>query len=256
MRRYWISIENFQNDHIEFSDEIFHHIFSVCRQEIGSKFEVLVGDSKAYLVEVVEIGRKKARARVLESRVLPILQKPHLVLALSLCRYQILDAIVEKAVEMGVSRIQLFYSEYSFIRKKESLPKGKIERWNKIVKSATQQCGRGDLMPIASPIDFSEIPQNFNPEKGQMGLFAYEGSCVMGIKEYLKDPARNQKKYEEIWTFIGGEGGFSQTEVQYFKKWGLDSVSLGEQVLRVETACIALVAILKYEYNLMRSGGF
>lgn len=254
MRRYWVPAEAVSTDQVDFSDEVFHHIFDVCRQEVGSKFEVLTGNQQAYLVEVTQVGKKRAQARRLETRQLPPLKKPYLVLALSICRYHVMDAIVEKAVEMGVTRIQPFFSEQSFIRKANSLPAGKLDRWEKIVKSATQQCGRGDLMPIAKPMDLAEIRSIFNPDQRQLGLFAYEGASTQGLKDCLK-PSLGLEKPEEIWVFVGSEGGFSQTEVQLFKNWGLESISLGEQVLRVETACITLLAILKYEFDLMRSGG-
>ncbi|MEZ0391279.1 MAG: 16S rRNA (uracil(1498)-N(3))-methyltransferase [Pseudobdellovibrionaceae bacterium] len=249
MRRYWIPRENIQGPTVDITGEVFHHIFDVCRQELGSHFEILGDGNKAHLVEVTELGKKSARAKILESREIPALAKPNLVLALSISRYPVMDAVIEKAVEMGVSRIQLFFSDFSFIRKKNSLPPGKIERWEKIVVSATQQTGRGDLMTIAEPVDLQDLLREFNQKTAAKGLFAYEGKSTLGIKEHLRSQALNQ--LDEYWVFVGSEGGFSSTEVESFQAMGLQPITLGEQVLRVETACIALLAVLKYEFGHM-----
>lgn len=250
MRRYWLEPESFlSNSEVQISGEALHHIFSVCRQEVGSRFEVLGQGTKAHLIEIVQLGKKSATGKILETRDVAALPKPHLVLALSVSRFPVMDAIIEKAVEMGVHRIQPFYSDFSFIRKTDGISDNKLERWKKIIVSATQQCGRGELMVLSSPIAFHDLPKSFNQKQSARGLFAYEGHATLGIKSYLK--SQNLQAVEEFWLFIGSEGGFSPTEVQEFQKWGLQPVSLGEQILRVETACITTLAILKYELGQM-----
>lgn len=247
MRRYWAPPETFSGNEIQFHGDLFHHIFDVCRQQVGSHFEVLGDKDKAHLVEVTSLTKKSATAKIISTRTLPPLPKPRLVLALSLSRYPVMDAVMEKAVELGVARVQPFYSDFSFIRKKDSLPVSKQERWQKIVISATQQTGRGDLMNIAEPVALEELASQVNQNPRRRGLFAYEGTAPTGIKTYLQGISPLPAEVEEFWVFVGSEGGFSSTEVQLFKAWGLEPVTLGDQVLRVETACIALLAVLKYE---------
>ena len=252
MRRYWLPASALQGDQILIDGEPFHHIFDVCRQEMGSKFEVLGVPGVAHFVEVTDVQKKKAFARVLETRRIPELPKPHLVLALSLCRYHVMDSVVERAVEMGVAEIRPFFSDFSFIRKSASLPDSKMERWRKIVVSATQQSGRGDLMPLQDPVDFEDLLSSFNQSGQKAGLFAYEGASPKAIKEFTHELPREA---EQVWIFVGSEGGFSAEEVQRIQDLGLVPVTLGDQVLRVETACIALVSVLKYELGLMTSTG-
>ena len=84
------------------------------------------------------------------------------------------------------------------------------------------------------------------------GKPAFEGEVLLTIKQGVAN-LKNTGHFEdlqELWVFVGSEGGFSQAEVAAFGGWGLQPVSLGEQVLRVETACITLMAILKYELGL------
>ncbi|MGZ6458994.1 MAG: RsmE family RNA methyltransferase [Bdellovibrio sp.] len=252
MRRYWIKKEDLFQDQVNFKGDVFHHIFDVCRQEVGSKFEVLTEDSKAYFVEVFQVAKKSATARILEERIIPPLKEPHIHIALSLSRFPVMDAIMEKAVEMGVKSIQPFFSEYSFLRKGEKLSENKVDRWDKIVRSATQQSGRGDLMQIHSSISFEKLSSLINPSAGQVGLFAYEGPSTLGIKAYVqKIKSEHTEGLKDIWIIVGSEGGFSHHEVEELKKLGLHPVTLGPQVLRVETACMALVSAIKYDFDLM-----
>jgi len=252
MRRYWIEKNSIYNDDVTFKGDVFHHIFGVCRQEKGHHFEVITEDSKAYLVEVTAVEKKQATAKILESREIEKLPTPHIHIALSVSRYNVMDSIVEKAVEMGVYSILPFCSDFSFIRKPDNLPAGKTERWQKIVISATQQSGRGELMKIYEPLEWQNMLKFINPSAQNKCLFAYEGDSTLAIKDYIAtikgaaDPTP-----ENIWIIVGSEGGFSDQEVSQMKQLGLNPVTLGPQVLRVETACMTLVSVLKYEFGLM-----
>ncbi len=252
MRRYWIDKKDLFGDQVNFSGDVFHHIFDVCRQDVGSKFEVLTEDSKAYFVEVTQVSKKSATAQVIEERDIPALKTPHVHLALSISRFPVMDAVMEKAVEMGVKSIQPFFSEFSFVRSGEKISDNKTERWDKIVKSATQQSGRGDLMKVPSAVSFDKLAGIINQNDSSVGLFAYEGSSTLSIKEYVnKVKASHPAGITNIWIIVGSEGGFSHSEVQKFQDLGLHPVTLGPQVLRVETACMALVSVLKYDFDLM-----
>lgn len=250
MRRYLLPPSAIQKEHVTIEGEPFHHIFDVCRQGVGSKFEVLGTSGKAHLVEVLEVGKKRASAQVISVRAIPELPRPHLILALSVPRFNVMDSVVERAVEMGVAEIRPFFSEQSFVRKRDSLPDSKLDRWRKIIVSATQQSGRGDLMPLREPIDFKELLAEFNQKDAVQGLFAYEGASPSAIKQVAQRLTENS---QEVWIFVGSEGGFSHQEVADIQDQGLAPVTLGDQVLRVETACIALVSVLKYELGLMVS---
>lgn len=253
MRRYWIEKSQILNHQVIFKSEQFHHIFEVCRQIVGHHFEVITEDSKAYLVEVTAIEKKQAVAKIIESRDIERLRKPHIHLALAVCRFPVMDSIIERAVEMGVASIIPFYSEFSFIRKNSAMPSGKIERWQKIITSASQQSGRGELMKIQNPVDWPIIQKLFNPSVNKWCLFAYEGAGTLSIKSYVSSKKSLALSIpDDIWIIVGSEGGFSATEVESMQLLGLDPVTLGSQVLRVETACLTLVSVLKYEFGLLQ----
>lgn len=258
MRRYWIKKNQIeeslnQKKRVSFYDEQFHHIFDVCRQQVGHHFEVITEDSKAFLVEVTQVSKKMAQAEIIEERLIPELAKPHIHVLLSLPRYAVIDSTIERCVEMGVSSITPFVSDYSFIRKEKELPAGKLERWNKIVISATQQCGRGELLKINELTRFSEAIKAINLNSQNWCLFAYEGKTQSPIKdELLRLKSLFACLPDNIYVLVGSEGGFSTAEVEKIDSLGLRPVTLGAQILRVETACLTLVSVLKYEFGLMK----
>lgn len=251
MKRYWVPKDWVNQESVSFSGDIYHHIHKVCRNEVGSKFEVLCGDQKAYFVQMIEAGKKTGQARVLEEREIEPLPKPHIHLAVSIPRFHKLDFIIEKSVELGVFSLHPFVSDNSFVKSLGDSLEKKSSRWKKIVQGATQQSGRGELMEVQRPLDLPGILAEFNRRERAEGLFPYEGECQLSVRDAVGQMRRNTQSspLEEIWLFIGSEGGFSEREVEQFQELGLQPTTLGSQVLRVDTACMALVTILKYEFN-------
>ena len=191
-------------------------------------------------MQISQVNKTQAQFKVLKER--PSLSPPYppLKLFLSLCRLNKIDFIVEKAVELGVSELHLFFSDRSFFKTTNSQISSRMKRWNKIIRSATQQCGRSELMKLKAPTPLDSLLSQ--REDHILGVFAYEGEAK-NFKSHL------QKKPSclEVWVFVGSEGGFSPQEVRRFQSMGWEPVSLGSQVLRVETACLSLVSVLNYE---------
>ena len=257
MRRYWVPKSAVRGGpgpedvaEVVLDGDVLHHIRDVCRMHVGSKFEVIVEGGHAHLVEITSEAKRESVARVLETRKIPELPRPHVHLVLSVPRFPVFEAVIEKAVELGVKAIHPVYSDFSFIKKQEDVFEKKRARFEKIVMGATQQSGRGDLMPIEAPVALKQILESINRKDGAQGLFAYEGEAVLSAREGLSRLRSVQPS--EVWVFVGSEGGFSDAEVQLFQSVGLKPVTLGPQVLRVETACVALVSVIKYDFDLMR----
>ncbi len=249
VRRYWLNpdclVDSDEGKAWLIQDDDFKHICIVCRQDIDSKFEILSSDGHAYFVKIVSKNKKSAMAQVLSVREVPPLPQPYIELCISVPKFKKLELIIEKSVELGVHRIHPFFSEFSFIRDRKKMSSERVSRLQKIVKSATQQSGRGDLMDITSPCTLDELLLQFNQNSETVGLFPYEGACDKSLKQALSSVKK--QAFKSVWAFIGSEGGFSEREVSLFREHQLEPVTLGEQVLRVETACLSIASILKYE---------
>ncbi len=114
MRRYLVDKESFKDGTVYLEGDTFHHICEVCRQGIGSQFEVLTEDGKAFLVEIRVLQKKSATAIILDQRQLPQLKRPHLHLRISVPKFSTFEAVLEKAVELGVKSVQPFFSDFIY----------------------------------------------------------------------------------------------------------------------------------------------
>lgn len=250
MRRYWIDPEFKTPDAVVIEGELFHHIFDVCRQLEGDEFEVLPGDGRAYRVVVSELKKRQALARILSSRELPLPPRPKLHLVLASSKWATMDSSIEKCVELGVASVTPVVSKHSFMGKLSELSESKMSRWKKIIRSATQQTGRGDLMVLHEPSTLLDAVAASNRIPRGACLVLYEGDSRITLSDWLQ--SQNSSGLEEIVLVVGSEGGFSSSEIQEIQGFGVHPVTLGEQVLRVETACVVGVSILKYHYGLFR----
>lgn len=249
-RRFFV--QDVQDGGVRISGDLFHHIREVCRFQEGDRFEVLPGNKQALLVEIADVGKRELFAKVLSSRALPELPKPYITLCLSVPKLPKVDWIIEKCVELGAFEIRPFVSDYSFLRKASELSENRMARWHKLIQAATQQSGRGDLMGLKPAVTLENLLQEFNRQPATAGLFPYEGEAQIRLPAALRE--LKSKEPQHLWVFVGSEGGFSAREVELFASHGLHPVSMGDQILRVETACLALVSIIKYEYEQFEYG--
>jgi 16S rRNA (uracil1498-N3)-methyltransferase len=167
----------------------------------------------------------------------------HVTLCQAVPKAEKMDGIIRHATELGAERIVPFLAERSVPRwRPEQLPR-KRERWQKIAVEASRQCGRPDIPEIGEIVTFERMLRDV-PESG-LRLIPWEEETKTGIREILRDPARSGMK--EFVLVIGPEGGFSAGEIELARQAGFLSVSLGKRVLRVETASLAVLAVLQYE---------
>ena len=249
MKRYWIDLQYFNNELVKIKGDDFHHICEVCRLQKGEHFEVLNGDGKAYLVELTELKKNEATAVIKQSREVPPIAKPYVHLCVSIPKFSTFDTILEKSVELGAKHFRPFVSDYSFVRSENSEKlQNKHERWERIIKSATQQCGRAEFMDLDPVCSLEKLLRKFNQTPNAVGLFPYEGEASLTMKKAVQEVLKS--KPDSIWVFIGSEGGFSQKEVQLFQSVNLQPATLGDQVLRVETACLSMLSILRYDIGM------
>lgn len=254
MRRYWVDERLEVAIPYAISGDLFKHIHIVCRQDIGDEFELLSA-GKVYLVKVKDIHKSVMVVDVIKEQVVVLIQQPHIHLALSLPKIKTLEDVVEKIVELGVYSFHPFYSDFSFFKSKDRIQE-KTNRLRKIVLSACQQSARVEEMKIHPTVSMKELLDYIKKEslgKAVRSYAFYEGKAD-GLKAYLEaetDKFGIKSNVSDVWVFIGSEGGFSSSEIELFKQYEIPSLSVGSQVLRVETACVSIISVLKYHYGLV-----
>lgn len=219
-----------------FDKEDCHHGKNVLRLQIGEKIE-LISDNNKYITEIAEIKNDSIVTKVINKTKLPN-KEVIIKLYQGMPKSDKFELIIQKSVELGVDEIVPFESERTIVKFKPKSYNKKQERYEKIIKAAAMQSKRNSIPKIDFPIKLNEIEL----EDGELGILAYEESDLP-IKEVFK----NLKEYSKISIVIGPEGGFSKNEVNNLISKGFSSISLGERILRTETASLNLLSIIGYE---------
>lgn len=211
------------------------HIISVLRMKAGD-YTVICDNMKTdSLCRIKSMQKDLVELEVLESRKNEAEPDVDIILFQCLPKGDKMDYIVQKSVELGVSRIVPVLSKRCISRPDEKTIIKKIQRWQKISEEASKQCGRGKIPLIAPLTDFRTAVTEYSQKT--MGILFYEcgGNSLSNIIT---------EKINEIGIFIGSEGGFEPEEAELAQKNGIIAASLGKRILRCETAPLAALAIL------------
>jgi len=210
------------------------HIRNVLRMGTGDTFSVIDGHSNQYQVVIEKMEHEKIVCRIAKCWKKQNEQSRETVLVQAIPKGSKMDFIIEKATELGVSRIVPVITERTIHR-----PKVLPERWKRLAKQASQQCGRTDLPEVSEITAFRDLLAEIN--SGDLVLVAWEGEEKSGLAKAVSSCPGAKK----IWIIIGPEGGFSQDEICRAKSAGAVTVSMGKRILRAETAGMAALAIIQ-----------
>jgi 16S rRNA (uracil1498-N3)-methyltransferase len=219
---------------LELPADVAHHI-NVVRMEPGDTLTLFNGDGGEYTAVLTDVQKKKAWAeiKVFDPREAEL---PFAVtLAQALPEGSKMDWIIEKAVELGVAGIQPLAARRCVVRLSAERAEKKLEHWNGIVVSASEQCGRNRLASVAAPLEFREWIARQDLHKRVI--------LTPRATESLADWARHQPA-QALSIMVGPEGGFSDEEEAEALRHGVLPLSIGPRVLRTETAALAAVSIL------------
>lgn len=239
-------------------EETFNHLVKSLRISVSEKVlcsAVPFKSSFDYLCDVVNVSNSEIVFSILEettARELPV--KINLYQGVS--KFDKLEFIIEKAVELGVNTITPLKTKYCIAKIDEKNCEKKMSRWSKIAKSASEQSKRHIIPEVKEPLDYDRLMEklkaDLNASKNVFTLLFYENAN--GINETREVIGRIKEKLKigeeiSINVIIGAEGGFSEEEIELAKKSGLDILSLGDRILRTETASVTALSILMYEMS-------
>lgn len=152
------------------------------------------------------------------------------------------DFVVQKATELGVTRIVPYAASRSISVINKDKEEKKLERWNKIAKEASEQSKRNRLVKVEKISDYESVI-NY---KSKLNIVAYEDVSNEGCNKLSQ---LLNKKYDSITIVVGPEGGFEEREIDNFVNNGFEVVSLGKRILRSETAPLFLLSIIGFMYE-------
>ena len=215
----------------------YHHIKNVMRNSDGDLIEVVV-DKKLYLgcIENVKSDISVSIKKELEINNDFI---PKVNLIVPLLKEQKMDLILQKSCEMGVSKITIVPLKRCIVKVNEKKLKSKIDRWNRILKEASEQSFR-NYIPDLKLID------SINELEKLDGL-----KIVCSTKKNLNNIKRvltENKNCDTINVVIGPEGGLDEIEEKILNEYGFVSTTFGSRILRVESVPLFIMSIINYEY--------
>jgi len=224
-----------QSDQVELDGPEAHHLLHVLRASIGQQVTLLDGSGFEFLARITAHDRRRAQLEVVERVQADRELAWELVVGVALPKGDRQRWLVEKAVELGTTRMVPLVTERGVNRPSSSA----LARLRRTVVEASKQCGRNVLMDF----DAAQPLQNFLNDAPKSGLrIVAHPSGPAAPSSGLQLPVRPPG--EPIFIAIGPEGGFTDTEWQQACESGWQSVDLGPRILRIETAALALVAAL------------
>ena len=239
MQQYFIEEKAQLNKIVHFSKEQSHHISRVLRMKDDDIVKIVDPNGEAFLVKL-EVNNEVVGLCFdqLESKI----ETPEITLVQGMIKKDKWDFLIQKCCEVGVNHIVPMISSRTIVKVGKE-DKNKIDRYNKIALEACEQCKRETLVDVNEPIAFKNI---INLKK-ELNIIAYEDANFKAAP--LKKVLQEHKDVKSILYVIGSEGGFSKEEVDFLCKEGFYCVSLGERILRAETAAISIVNATRYEFD-------
>ncbi len=202
------------------------------RYKEGDKVELFNGDGNNYTAVIRNTG-KSTTLEILGTTPNLTESPVSITLVQALAKGTKLDLIVQKATELGVSRITPVSSERTVLRVDEKRARKKAEHWTKIAQSACAQCNRS-VVPVIDPL--SGLEQWFEQHKGEHSILIHPAA---------PNSFSNLQPAPSVNILVGPEGGFSEQELRLARDTGIRSVRCGPRILRTETAGFAAIAIVQ-----------
>ena len=239
--RFFISPEQVSEPQIIVSGEDVRHIVNVLRRKAGDELLLCDGQGTDYTVKITRIERSEIATEIISRRERKS-RYPLITLGQGLPKADKMDFIIQKATELGVFAVVPVVTERTIVKIRDEAKK--ISRWRKIAREAAMQSNRADIPQVGRVVSFEEFLRTSALDPGALLLLPWEEGTG-SIKSILgQNPG-----VERIVVLVGPEGGFSVAEAAAAKSGGFHPVSLGPNILRAETAAIAVLSMIIYEYH-------
>lgn len=234
MPRFYIDADLTIDVSLELTETVFHHWVKVLRAQVGESATLFNGQGGEYDVTLTEVAKKSATVSVNAFNPSNRTPKFQALLGQVMSKGDRMDYAIQKAVELGVSEIQLLTSDRCEMRLKYDRDQKKLDHWQGIAIAACEQCGLNIVPKILAPISLekwldTELPNTklvLAPNKDETDVLA-EATLDLVL-------------------LIGPEGGLSEAEISTANQKGFLNWCIGERVLRTETAPVVALSILNY----------
>jgi 16S rRNA (uracil1498-N3)-methyltransferase len=245
-RRFYASPGELEGNRVRLSLDESHHLIRVLRLNRGDDVFVFDGYGREYQCKFDKIENQRAVLEIVEALSDEVESPLQLTLAQALAKGEKFDLVVQKATELGVSRIVPIASEHADWKLNREQAEKKVERWQRISLEALKQCGRRRLVEINKPLTLTDF---LNTRRGEASRRESQDAVIyfnerggLLIKEALDELVDKGS----VIALIGPEGGWSDEEIEFMNGRGCLALTLGRRVLRTETAAIVAATLLQH----------
>lgn len=224
---------------ISITGDLLSHLRDSLRVNIGETLWFGNGQGTRYRTEITDVSKRAVTGRILEAVQEPLRPAPRLILGQSLLKGEKMDWVIQKATELGIDELVPIESQHSVVQLKADRVDHQLTRWQRIALEAAQQSEQWRVPTIASPQSLAALLTS--RATGTITLMLAErreGKSLQTV-ELPKNVTGS------LLVLIGPEGGWSKEEIQIAEQAKIQSITLGQQILRAETSAIAAISILQ-----------
>lgn len=249
MQRYFLE-QDIVEQKVTISGNDAHHIKNVMRNKVGDTVIAVTSAQEVFELEIISIDKKSVDLMVNKmlnnnnenNKQQSISKQIELTIYQGLLKADKMELVIQKACELGATKLVPVIMQRSIAKITDEKQNKKLLRWRKIAKEAAEQAHRDCIMQVTDTITWPEIK---NITGYDIVLLAYEG-CR---ENYLYNTLVKSMNASKIAVIIGPEGGITEQELQLAISSGHKIVSLGDNILRAETAAISIAAGLLFFYQ-------
>ncbi len=241
MHHFFVTPRQVKDNCIYIDGSDVNHIKNVLRMKIGEELQISDGNNKKYLCEIESMTLEEVRVLIKEEQSADTELPSKIYLFQGLPKGDKMELIVQKAVELGAYEIIPVATKRAVVKLDEKKASKKVERWNSIAEGGAKQSGRNVIPKVTDIMSYKEAITY--AKQLDIVLIPYE--LAEGIQETKKIVSQIIPG-QSIGIFIGPEGGFEITEVEYAMENGVRPITLGKRILRTETAGLTTLSILMY----------
>jgi 16S rRNA (uracil1498-N3)-methyltransferase len=241
-RRFYAPPENIDGPQITLSPDETHHLIHVLRLKAGGEVFVFDGRGGEYRCRFEAAGSGRARLSVIEPLSDRVESALHLTLAQAMAKGEKLDLIIQKATELGVSRIAPLVTRHADVKPGAGQSDKRLDRWRRISLEASKQSGRRTLVDITAPLALEEFltERGGIAGRGRLLVFSERGGAL------ISEALAGVTGAAAVTAMVGPEGGWDDSELDLLSAHGAMAVTLGPRTLRTETAAIAAITLIQH----------
>ncbi len=219
------------------------HIRTVLRMKSGDTLVVFDGVGNDYEAEIKTVSPDEVRVSPLK-RIHTVMESPvKITIAQAMLKGKKMDVLARQITELGITQWAPFFSERSIPVPARAKVPARLERWRTIIIESMKQCQRSWLTELGDIVSFDEALEMGRTDDVKLIFWEEETRTLPDILGPVPDSC------ERVFVIIGPEGGFSKVEIEKAVSLGYQSVSLGQRILKAETAALSVCTLMQYIFG-------